>query len=116
MKKNTKNFGSLTVFFFKEKAKFVSVCLELDIIKEGDNLDDVRKEMQESISGYIETVCKGNYSDDLLNRPAPKKYWDKYSEFLRFLKEKQKQKEVAAKNTTRGIETSVMDMKELCAV
>lgn len=83
IEKNTKKVGNITIFTYKKGKKYLSICLELDIIKEGDKLQTLNQEMIEAVIGHVETVCKGNLSDDLLNRPAPEKYWQAYDDFIK---------------------------------
>jgi hypothetical protein len=62
---------------FPEDDSFVGVCLTFDIVVEGNNYDEVRHQLIDAASVHIETVRKNNLSADLLNRPAPKEYWNK---------------------------------------
>ena len=41
------------------------------------------KRIKEASLAYLKTVRGKNYSDDLLNQPAPDKYWKKYHQFLK---------------------------------
>lgn len=56
---------------------YVGVCLTFDIIVEGENYDEVRQELMDAATLHIETVRKNNLSEELLNRHAPKEYWEK---------------------------------------
>lgn len=108
---NTKNKGMVRIFTYKQGSKFVSVCLELDIVKENDNREDLDKEIKESVEGYIKTVCKERMDDALLNRHAPEKYWQKYETYLESLAQKTKIQQTRA--LSGGIET--FQIPELCA-
>lgn len=79
---NTKRKGNVTIFGYKSGKKFISVCLELDIVKEGTKREELTREMFEAVTGHVETVCKAKLDDALLNRPAPEKYWQAYEKFL----------------------------------
>ena len=63
---------------YKDSKTYVGVCLTLDIIEEGDDPVILMKSIVEAAEGYLDVVRKLNMSDDLLNRHAPKEYWDKY--------------------------------------
>ncbi|HBF67507.1 MAG TPA: hypothetical protein DDW36_03730 [Candidatus Magasanikbacteria bacterium] len=102
--RNTKKQGEFTIFTYKEGVFFVSVCLELDIVKEGRNREKLAGQIMEAAVGHIKTVCSEKLDDSLLNRPAPKKYWNKYEQFLETLTKKQK----AIGSLDR------FDMKEAC--
>ncbi len=79
---NTKRKGNITIFGYKSGKKFISVCLELDIVKEGTKREVLTQEMIEAVKGHVETVCKAKLDETLLNRPAPEKYWRAYEKFL----------------------------------
>ncbi len=110
---NTKKVGRVTIFTFKQGRKFISVCLELDIIKEGLNVVELNKEMLEAVMGHVESVCKGGLSDDLLNRPAPAAYWKKYWAFVDGLNKK---RDRATKSKTQIGTINVLPIAELCAI
>lgn len=85
---NTKNKGLFVFLVYPEDKKFIGVCLTLNIVEEGENPQEILKNLIGAAFGHLEVVRKENLSDDLLNRPASKKYWDKYEEYKReqFLK------------------------------
>ena len=78
--KNTKKGGLLRFLFFQEKRTFVGVCLDLDIIVEGKDFNQVQSELKQTSRDHVELVIKEKLSDDLLNRHAPKKYFNMYSQ------------------------------------
>ncbi len=84
MNKNSKKSGLVRVITFPFKGGYRSVCLDFDIVKDGNDLNKLREEMQEAIEGYIENVIKNNLSDNLLNRRAEKKYWKIFEEYCKF--------------------------------
>lgn len=77
---NTKKSGLIEILVYKEKDVFVGVCLTFDILEEGKDPLMLIKSIKEAAQLHLETVIKNNMSDDLLNRYAPKKYWEKYFE------------------------------------
>jgi len=87
---NTKNIGLARTIVFPCKGGFRAVCLDFDIIEEGETRDEVEKSIKEAVVGYIEAVCKNNLEDELLNRRADKKYWKIYEEYLDLMKNKAK--------------------------
>jgi len=80
MIRNTKEKGIIRFVIFPQKKLFVGVCLDFNIIEEGEDPKKVIESLEEAAIGHIEVVIKENLSDELLNRHAPKKYWDKYNE------------------------------------
>ncbi len=75
---NTKRSGEVNFIIFKEKTgdSYTAVCLEFDIVETGNDLEFLRKSIEEAAKLHIETVRDFNLDDSLLNRHAPKAYWD----------------------------------------
>ncbi|MCX6806645.1 MAG: hypothetical protein NT135_00765 [Candidatus Berkelbacteria bacterium] len=75
--KNTKKSGVLRFLIYKraQDKLFTGVCLDLDIVEQADNLEKLRKSLEEAAFGYVDAVRKKDLSEKLLNQPAPKKYW-----------------------------------------
>src|SRR3989338_6791081 len=76
--KNTKDRGTMEFLVYKEGKTFVGVCLTFDIVEEGDNAEKLMESIQEAALGHLEAVRGLNFPDALLNRYAPKEYWDIY--------------------------------------
>jgi predicted RNase H-like HicB family nuclease len=75
---NTKKRGVFEFLVYPDGKRLVGVCLTLNIIEEGESPKKLLRSLEEAAFGYLEVVRKENLSDELLNRPALKKYWDKY--------------------------------------
>jgi len=85
--KNNKKRGIVEFFAYSDrKGKFVAVCLTFDIIEEGNNIQEVMQRVEEAAKLHLEIVCKNKLPDKLLNRYAPKEYWEKYFDFQKNLK------------------------------
>jgi len=80
--KNTKQYGLARVFIFPSAGKFTAVCLDLDLVEEADTKSEALAQIKEAVSGYLANAAKNNLDNDVLNRPAPKKYWDLYQKYL----------------------------------
>lgn len=106
--KNTKKNGEITIFTYKEGHQYICVCLELDIVKEGNDLESLKSEMLESAVGHVAAVCKDNLSDDLLNRHAPKEYWDRFDLFINSMKKK--------KTSHKRESVDTIPIREICLV
>jgi|GEM_PF-1383278 hypothetical protein len=83
--KNTKHNGvAHFVIFHDEKQNkegapsFTAVCLDFDIVESGNDLDTLTESILEAAKSHLVAVREENLSDSLLNRKAPKKYWDLY--------------------------------------
>jgi hypothetical protein len=76
---NTKEKGIFRFILFKEKAEYVAVCLDLNIIEYGKNPKELGESIVEAAFSYLESVKSKNLSDEYLNQPAPDKYWKKMS-------------------------------------
>ncbi len=82
--KNTKEQGKFTLFVYPEKPNyFIGVCLEFDLIEEGETVQETLKTIWEASDFYLETIIKKNWSDELLNELAPEEYWEKYRNYLK---------------------------------
>jgi len=80
----TKNYV-FRVFAYKDvDGTFTAVCLDLDIIEEGfSTLQQAVLSINEAIDSHLMAVTRRGFPKELLNRPAPKEYWDKLKEFTR---------------------------------
>ena len=75
---NTKKRGLFRFVIFKERdGDYCAVCLDLNIVEYGKNPDELQKSIHEAAFSYLEAVRKEKLSDEFLNKPAPKKFWDK---------------------------------------
>lgn len=74
--KNTKERGVIRFLIYKRKEDklFTGICLDLDIVEQAEDVEFLRKSLIEAAQGYVEAVCKNNLTDNLLNKPIPKKY------------------------------------------
>ena len=90
--KNAKQFGEATIFIYPNKDKYVGVCLELDLIDEDRDKDVLADRMKQRIQSYVVYIQKKNFDDSLLNRPAPRKYWNKFYQFLDLMREEEKKR------------------------
>jgi len=94
---NTKKRGMVEFLFYKEKNRYIGVCLTFDIVEEGKDLKKLRQSLEESARLHLKVVIKKNLSEDLLNRYAPEKYWRKYFKFQELIeKQKSKKREIPA--------------------
>ncbi len=89
MMRNTKRKGKFIIFVYPETSKhFIGVNLTFDLVVEGDNPGEALERIRKASLDYIETVCKEKLNDELLNRRAPQKYWNRLRKHLnRVLKE-----------------------------
>ncbi|MFA5169881.1 MAG: hypothetical protein WC386_01180 [Candidatus Paceibacterota bacterium] len=88
--KNTKKTGFARTIIFPCKGGYAAVCLDFNIIEEDENREELEKSIKEAVTGYIETVCKNNLDDILLNRHANKRYWKMYESYLKMIENKAK--------------------------
>ena len=81
---NTKEKGTIKFLFYKKPGqKYVGVCLTFNIVEEGTNFQKLRDSVMSAAVGHLMVVNKEKLGNKLLNRPAPKRYWDMYYNALR---------------------------------
>lgn len=81
---NTRKKGAVKIFIYPEKDKYIAVCLDLDIIEEGKDPQKLIESVKEGVEAYVEAVCKEGLDSKLLDRKAPKKYWNNYYKYLEY--------------------------------
>ena len=79
---NTYKKGTLRYLFVAKDKQIIGVCLDLDIIVEGNSFEKVKEELSEVSREHVEFVIKNKLPEKLLNRPAPKEYWNLYKEVV----------------------------------
>jgi len=86
--RNTKKQGLLRFLIYKRSKDklFTGICLDLDIVEQSENPEKLRKSLEKAAQGYIEAVIKKDLDGELLNKPAPKKYWKIISEIEKYLR------------------------------
>ncbi|MBU1085373.1 hypothetical protein KKB06_03415, partial [Patescibacteria group bacterium] len=73
---NTKRKGILYFITFKEKdGDYCAVCLNLNLIEWGKDIDELEESINEAALSYLNGIIKNNLPNELLNKPAPNKYW-----------------------------------------
>ena len=77
---NTYKRGTLRFLIFKKGKRYVGVCLDLDLVEEADTFKKAESGIFKLAKFHVETVIKKNLGKELLNRPAPEKYWKKLDE------------------------------------
>jgi len=83
---NTKQQGQFRFVIYKRPRDkyYTGVCLDLDIVEENKDPIALRKSLEEAVQGYLEAVIKKDLNDKLLNKPAPKKYWNMLKELEKY--------------------------------
>ena len=82
---NTKAKGLVEFLIFKEGTQYVGVCLTFNIVVEDKDREKVGKSIKDAAKLHMRIVQKKGLPDELLNRHAPKEYWDRYETFYRYL-------------------------------
>ena len=84
--RNTKQKANLRFMIYPYgKGKFVAVCLELGLIREGIDPLKLQSRITSLSRKYLENIVKNNLSDKLLNQTLPKKYLKKYEDIVKAL-------------------------------
>ena len=94
---NTYKKGHLTYIAFPNNGKYLGVCLEFDLSVEGDTLEEAKDKIQDYARLWHKNVVKNRLSEELLNKPADKKFWNIYNKIL----EAEKQKALFSKSPVK---------------
>lgn len=65
----------------EELGHWVAVCVDLNIVAQGETPDEARKECQALIISYLEYVCE-EHPDDFhlyMQRPSPQEFIDEFN-------------------------------------
>lgn len=73
---NTYKTGRATVLVLKEKDKYVGICLEFDLEVAGSTHEEAKERIVEYMQVWHKNIVENKLPETLLNRPAPKKYWN----------------------------------------
>lgn len=79
---NTYDSGKVTYLILKEKNKFIGVCLEFDLIVQENTPQETKEQIEDYAHTWLENVATNKLPEELLNKPAPKKYWALYKKLL----------------------------------
>jgi len=63
------------LFLFGRDKDFTGVCLELDLVVDGQSLSEVDEKLRDLSHGWVEHIIEKKLPEELLNKPAPIKYW-----------------------------------------
>ncbi|MFH1412539.1 MAG: hypothetical protein ABIG10_00720 [bacterium] len=110
---NTKKNTILRFFiYYDEKEKeFIGVCVDLAIIKVGNDPRKVKDDLINASFGYAEAVCNQNLPDKLLNHKLPKEYLDVHNFICNAISKKQLKE---FKVDLNNIETFFQKVPEIC--
>lgn len=82
---NSYSQGQVHSFIYKDPNEkvFTGVALEFDLVIKGKTPEKVEECLMDTIENYLRNVVDNELSEELLNQPADKKYWEKYKEALK---------------------------------
>lgn len=76
-------FSFRTIAYHENDKTFTEVCLDLDIVEEGHaTLQEAIVNISNAIMSHLQASKKLGNPKELLERPAPKEYWDKLDEMV----------------------------------
>jgi len=62
----------------KKKGWYTAVCLELSLIREGNDFFKLRQQINKLAARYIDSIQKNGLDDKLLNQKLPKQYVERF--------------------------------------
>ena len=106
----------MTFFIFKDKESesFIGACIELGIVKEGESLLEVKNDLEEAAKGYVETICKHDLSEKLLNQTLPKELMDLFKKYLNSMVSNFNDKPLKNQAPLETAEVSTRTVSDLC--
>ena len=83
--KSTKKESLLRFFIYydKKEHEYVGVCIDLGIIKCGENPYHVEQDLVDAALGYVETIEQEELPDYLLNQKPPQEYLTIFKKLIR---------------------------------
>ena len=76
-----------------EKKEYVGICLEFDLEVSAKTSEEAKERIQEYMKAWHENIVENKLPETLLNRPAPKKYWDILQKITKDLEAQRKAQE-----------------------
>ncbi|OGG29420.1 hypothetical protein A3A63_02390 [Candidatus Gottesmanbacteria bacterium RIFCSPLOWO2_01_FULL_46_9] len=108
---NTYKSGKKTYLVIKEADQYVGICMEFDLEVCGKNEKEVFERLDDITDAWHENIVKNKLPEELLNKPAPIKYWKlfklKVEEEIRKLKAQENPSSSVAGNPTSIISYSM---------
>ena len=81
---NTYEKGSVTYLIIQDsKDKYVGVCLEFDLEIEAKTLEKAKECLEDYVHLWLKNAVRHKLSEEVLNKPAPKKYWKVYENLIK---------------------------------
>lgn len=80
---NTYKKGSVTYLILGRKNQYTGICLEFDLEVKAKTLKKAKEKIEDYSHVWLENAIKHKLSEEVLNRPAPKKYWKIYEDLLK---------------------------------
>lgn len=76
-----KNLSFRCISYQEKNHSFTGVCLDLDIVEEGhSSLEEAMLSLNNAILSHVQAAAKLDSPKELIDRPAPKEYWNKLKE------------------------------------
>lgn len=74
-------FSFRNIAYREKNGSFTGVCLDLDIVEKGHGtLEEAILSINDAILSHFKAAKKLGFPKELINRPAPKEYWNKLKE------------------------------------
>ena len=64
------------VYYDSDEAKFVGVCLDLNLLVESDSLESAVNLLNDAVVSHLLSAAEVGFPPELVFRPAPSSYWE----------------------------------------
>ncbi|MBI2601282.1 hypothetical protein HYW42_05010 [Candidatus Daviesbacteria bacterium] len=79
-----KDLSFRCIAYQEKDGSFTGVCLDLDIVEEGYvSLEEAILSVNDAVLSHLQAAAKLNFPKELVNRSAPKEYWNKLKEITK---------------------------------
>lgn len=91
---NTIKKGSYTLLAFKEEGNFTGVCLEFGLIVQRKTLEKALETIKDYATAWLKNAQKNKLPNEVLNRPAPQKYWTVFRLYTNYLSKRKEKTQI----------------------
>lgn len=79
-----KDLSFRCIAYQEKDGSFTGVCLDLDIVEEGHvSLEEAILSINDAVFSHLQAAAKRDFPKELINRLAPREYWNRLKEITK---------------------------------